>query len=214
MLMEKIGLTSSEFVETPLGIFTRQGNWYYMTSELVEKMVPGFLKTQSMEALIKTAENWVRSTDALTLIVFMLLIQVVSMPFAVVLSLVFMIVWHLSKSAWISGFSSGLIKWLTIDGFVLVLSVISISYLGMNGMYSDMLVALLFFMIFKFGWIRKPFDGFYNKRNPGPTLNDRVIKMLVIRTAMANRLDIPGLKSMEDEMIHLMTRHKNRGKKG
>ncbi len=211
--MEKIGLTSSEFVETPLGIFTRQGNWYYMTSELVEKMVPGYMKNQSMDELIATSENWVKSTDALTLIVYMSLIHLLPMPFAVVVSLVFMLVWHLSKSAWISGFSSGLIKWLTIDGFILVISVVSISFLGMTGQYADMLIALLFFMIFKFGWIRKPFDGFYNKRNPGPTLNDRVIKMIVIRTAMQHRMDIPGLKSMEDEMIMLMTRHKNRGNK-
>jgi hypothetical protein len=42
------------------------------------------------------------------------------------------------------------------------------------------------------------------------TLNDRVMKMVVIRTALSNRLAVPGLRSMEQELIDAMTKNKFR----
>lgn len=210
--MTNIGSTSSEFVETPAGIFTRNGNWYYVTSDHIDQIAPGLTNIISTDTLVDNAEIWIKSTDAVSLIVFIITIQLLPVSIAAILSLIFLMVWHLSKSAMISMWLTSLLKIITNDVLVLVVAVISISYLGIEGDYQGVLIGLLFFMIFRFGWARKLFDSFYTKYHQSISLNDRVMKMLIIKTAIANHVPVPGIQRMEQNILDLMIRHKKKPK--
>ena len=210
--MRNIGSTSSEFVETPAGIFTRNGNWYYVTSDHIDQIAPGLLDTVSIDAIVNNAEIWVKSTDAVSLITFIILIQLIPISVATVLSLLFLMIWHLIKSALISMWLTNVLKLITNDVLVLVAAVVSISYLGIEGQYQGLLVGLLFFMIFRFGWARKLFDSFYSTYHQGISLKDRVMKMLIIKTAIANHISVPGIQRMEQDILNLMIRHKKKPK--
>lgn len=208
--MKLHSIDASEFVETPVGIFTRSGNWYYTTSDQLNKVAPGLLGKVPLVELLEKADIWVRSTDSVSLWIFAGMIHLLPMPYAVLVSALALFLWHLTKSAFVSSPTTVLVRILSFDALVLTASVISISYLGILEMYYELAVALLFFMIFRFGWLRRAFDKFYNSRNPGITLNDRVMKMLVIRTAMSNDVEIQRLKSMEEDILALMKKHKKK----
>lgn len=210
--MRNIGLTSSEFVETPAGIFTRNGNWYYITSDQIDLIAPGLLDIVSIDTLVDNAETWVKSTDATPLLVFIGLIHLLPISVATLLSLFFLMFWHLSKSAMVSMWLTRVLKIITNETLILIVAVGSISYLGIEGEYQSLIVALLFFMIFRFGWARKLFDSFYSKYHQGISLNDRVMKMLIVKTAMANHVSVPGIQRMEQDILNLMIRHKKKPK--
>jgi hypothetical protein len=208
--MKSIITESTEFVVTPLGVFTKNGHWYYITSDQVEKLAPGLLKKVSFEEIINDAEVWVKSTDTITLLLFVSLIQFIPSYFAAILSMVFLYLWHQSKSAFVGNITSSIMKILSFEGLIIIISVLSISYLGILGQYTDVFYGLLFFIVFKFGWMRKGFDSFFTKYHKGIGLNDRVIKMLIIQKALRNEIEIPQVRNMEQNILNLMQKHKRK----
>ncbi len=202
--------TASDYVETPAGIFTKNGNWYFMTKELIQKLSPEVLSHKSLDEIVKDSETWVRSSDAIAVWIFILLIQIIPVSLALITSIVVLYLWHLGKSALISNPVTVILRFLSTDTAILIAAVASISYLGILQLYSDLFLSLLLFLVFRFGWLRKFFDRFYQQRSNSMTLNDRVMKMVVIRTALSNRLAVPGLRSMEQELIDAMTKNRFR----
>lgn len=200
---------NSDYVETPLGIFTTSGNWFYTNSEQINSFAPGLLEKTPLEKIINDAESWVKSTDSLSLLLFVILLQFIYPAVAVVISLLFLFSWHLTKSAFIGSFSTTIVKILNYDAIVLIASVASISYLGIIGNYEGVGLGLLFFLVFRFGWMRKLFDTFYNNRNKGITLNDRVAKMVILRHAMREQVLVSQVNKMEAEILELMRRKRN-----
>lgn len=204
----------SEFVETPLGIFTVNGNWFYTNTEQINAFAPRLLERVGIDELIADAEVWVKSTDSITILIFLMLLHVMPVWLAVLLSLPVMMVWHLTKSALISQWATRLFKIFGHDTVILILAVVSISYLGMQQAYVAFAAALVFFFILRFGWLRKSFDRFYEGYHKGIALNDRLLRMIVIRAAMSQGIQIPELKRMEDQILALMEkRTKSKGKK-
>ncbi|MCH8495379.1 MAG: hypothetical protein LAT57_07070 [Balneolales bacterium] len=211
--MNILGSKSNQFVETPLGLFTVSGNWFYTTSEQINRFAPGLLRKVEMEDLVSKAEVWVKSTDSISILVLTILIQLLPGHLAALSSVVFLILWHLTKSAFITPSSTTIVKWVSFDGFILLLAVASISYLGMQEFYSDMVYGLLFFIVFRFGWIKKGFDVFYDRFNDGITLNDRALKMVIIREALRNDVAIQELRNMEAQILELMQKRKAKPKR-
>jgi hypothetical protein len=208
--MSLLNSTASDYVETPAGIFTKNGNWYFMTSELIRRLSPEVLAHKSLDDIVKDSETWVRSSDSVAVWVFIVLIQFIPVPLAFITAIGALYVWHLGKSALISKPATVTINILSNESLVLIASVASISYLGINELYSDLFISLLFFLVLRFGWLRKLFDTFFQNRSKGMTLNDRVMKMVVVKTAITNRLEVPGLRTMEQEIIDAMTRNKSK----
>lgn len=209
--MSLLNSTASDYVETPAGIFTRNGNWYYMTSELIRKLSPEVLSNKSLDEIVKESETWVRSSDSVAVWVFILLIHIVPVSLAFITAIGALYLWHLGKSALINKPLTLVIQFLSTESVVLIAAVASISYLGVSELYADLFLSLLFFLVLRFGWLRKLFDNFYQRKSGSMTLNDRVMKMVVVKTAISNRLEVPGLRAMEQELIDAMTR--NRSKK-
>lgn len=208
--MSILNSTASDYVETPAGIFTRNGNWYYMTSELIRKLSPEVLVRKSLDEIVKDSEIWVRSSDSIAVWTFILLIHFVPVSLAFFTAIGVLYLWHLGKSALINKPLTMVVQFLSTETVVLIASVASISYLGVSGLYSDLFLSLLFFLVLRFGWLRKLFDNFYQNKSGSMTLNDRVMKMVVVKIAISNRLEVPGLRAMEQELIDAMTRNKSK----
>ncbi len=200
----------SDFVETPLGIFTTNGNWYYITSDHIEQLSPGLLNKTPLEEIVNSAEVWVKSSDVLPLLLFLGLIHVVPVWLTVVLSLLFLLFWHFSKSAFATTGLSKPLELLSTDAVVLILAVISLSYMGITERYYEAFFGFLFFFVFRFGWLRKALDAYRIRFNDSVTLNDRVVMMLVLKESVKQGIAVPQIQKMESEMIDLMTRHKKK----
>jgi hypothetical protein len=199
---------TSDFVETPLGIFTTNGNWFYTNTEQIRKFAPGLLQHVEIDQIVEDSEVWVRSTDSVALLVFLGLLLVVPSPFAVLLSILILFLWQLSKSAFVGSFTTQIVRVLTFDPLVLLISVICLSYLGMIENYQGVGIGLLFFFVYRFGWLRKAFDSYYEKYHSGITLNDRVAKMIILRHAMKHDVKVNEVHVMESTILELMQKKK------
>ncbi len=208
--MSLLNSTASDYVETPAGIFTKNGNWYFMTTELIRKLSPEVLSHKSLDEIVKDSETWVRSTDSIAVWVFILLIHLAPVSLAFFTAIGVLYLWHLGKSALINKPLTIVVQFLSAESVILIAAVASISYLGISELYTDLILSLLFFLVLRFGWLRKLFDTFYQNRSGSMTLNDRVMKMVVVKTAISNRLEVPGLKGMEQDLIDAMTRNKSK----
>ncbi|MCC5925132.1 MAG: hypothetical protein JJU41_01110 [Bacteroidetes bacterium] len=206
--MEKNNLNTGEFVETPLGVFTVNGNWFYTNSDEIQKFAPGLLTRVEFSELIRDAEVWVRSSDAMTIIFFMAILLLMPGYSAALLAVAFLLLWHLAKSAFVSAGATKFIRALTWDPLVILLAVASISYMGIEEQYTDVVYGLLFFILFRFGWLRKMFDSFYERYSKQISLNDRVLKMVVIKSAMSNNINVPELQRMESRIKELMRKRR------
>lgn len=206
--MTKSDFNSGEFVETPLGVFTINGNWFYTNSDEIERYAPGLLAKTSLEDLIRTAETWVKSTDAVTILLFMLLLLLMPGYQAAIIAVIFLFIWHMTKSALVGNLATKVVRAISYEPLVILASVASISYMGISEAYSDVGYGLLFFIIFRFGWVRKMFDTFYEKYSSRISLNDRVLKMVVLRAAMEHSVPIKEVDQMEKTIKDLMKKRK------
>ena len=213
--MKNSGLSDhSDYVETPLGIFTAQGSWFYTNSEQIEKFAPGLLQKISVKELINDAGMWVRSSDAVSVWVLVAGLQLLPGYAAAVASVVTLLLWHLTKSAFIS------------KNFHLC---VENPYLGATcGACSRCINQLcryfselfrcgvwtaFFFILFRFGWIRRGFDSFYERYSGNISLNDRVMKMLIVQYAMQYSIPVTQLASMEEHIKSLMRKRNKPGKR-
>jgi hypothetical protein len=196
------------FAETPLGIFTVNGNWFYTNSDEIERFAPGLLQKISLKRLVSTAEIWVSSTDSVSVLILVLLLLVLPGYMAVLLSIMAMIFWHLMKSAVIGRITTVFVKVMSFDPLVLLLAVLSLSYLGVHEEYTSLGYGLLFFILFRFGWLRKGFDQMYIRVNEGISLNDRVMKMVIVRQALNEDITIRQIQQMENQIRELMQKRR------
>ena len=159
-------------------------------------------------------EVWVRSSDAVSVWVLVAGLQLLPGYAAAVASVVTLLLWHLTKSAFISKISTFALKILTWEPLVVLAAVASISYAGISQNYSGVGYGLLFFLFcFVSGGSGGVFDSFYERYSGNISLNDRVMKMLIVQYAMQYSIPVTQLASMEEHIKSLMRKRNKPGKR-
>lgn len=198
------------FIETPRGIFTAAGNWFHTTTGRLRNYAPGLLKKHNLEKIIQDAEIWVRSADSLSIILFMGLLYFVNIQVAFIFTLFFLPFWHLNKSAFVNIASTRLMKLIDYEIFQVALSIAVLSYMGMNELYYSLITGLLFFFFLKFGWYRNLTDYVFRRQPNQLTLNDRVLKMVILRYAMYENINIAEVRQMESDFLDMISKNKKK----
>ncbi|MGK7370731.1 MAG: hypothetical protein ACNS64_11000, partial [Candidatus Halalkalibacterium sp. M3_1C_030] len=91
--------TDRLFMETKMGIVTRTGEWFHITSDQIEVFVPGLLYKVSLRVLIKDARAWVRSSDSLSLTLLLGMLLYLNPWLAAIATPAFHWLWYNYKSA-------------------------------------------------------------------------------------------------------------------
>lgn len=197
------------YIDTPAGIFTTSGNWFHTSTKDLESYAPGLFAEQSVRSVIKDAEVWIRTTDSLTILFFFAIMLSVSVQAAAVFSLIFMPLWYINKSAFTYPGISKILKLLDYEFVVVLIAVASLSVFGINEQYYNLTLGFLFFFLFKFGWYRKLIDRLYHKRNTGKlTLNDRLLRMMVVKYAQAAGENVGEVDKMEKDFLKIIHQKK------
>ncbi|TVQ70161.1 MAG: hypothetical protein EA363_08305 [Balneolaceae bacterium] len=195
----------SHFIETPRGIFTSAGNWFHITSEALEKYAPGLLEVHSLEKLIKQSEIWIRSADNIGIVLFMLLLYFSGLYPALIITLFFVPVWHINKSSVISIPLTSLLWVIDKEIVVVILSMLVLSWMGITGEYASVFLGILVFCVLKFGWFRFTVEWLYGKMIRGTLLlNDRVLKMIILKHAIREDIPVKEVDAMEKEILTLI----------
>lgn len=189
------------FVETELGIVTRRGEWFFITSDKLKEYVPGLLEVKPLEELIREAQAWVQSTSGLSITLLMILLLTVGPWLALGATVVFHVAWYLSKSAFVIRNMELPLRIVNSDGYQMLLSLAVLSLLALQGDYLALGVGIFFFFIAKLRLLDRLWrkTGLGSKK--GMTLNDRVLKMVIIRHALHENVAPSEVRAMEERLM-------------
>lgn len=187
------------FVETKVGIVTQNRDWFHTTSDYIEQYVPGLLDVVSLETLIKDAEAWVRSADSLSLILLLVLLFLVNPWLAAITTLAFHWSWYNYKSGFVTRPIGKVLTFINSDGFLMITAFVALSLLGVGGEYVAAVIGIVFFFIMKLGLLKKGWDTLAKNQTESMTLNDRVLKMVIIKHAMHVDVAPVEVQSMEEQ---------------
>jgi len=193
-----------EFVESSLGIVTTTGNWFHTTSEQIKNYAPGLFKYHSLDELVRAAETWIKSADSLALIIYMGLGYLINPWLAALLVIAFHIFWYWSKSAFVTPSLTKIFKWLNTDAFLYIVSGIALSFFGIKGMYAELWVGILLFFIFKLGLLRWGLNKLERNMSKSISLNDRLLKMIIVKYALQNDITIPEIEKMDQNIKEII----------
>lgn len=196
------------FLETQLGIVTRTGDWFHITTDQINKFVPGLLDKRPLDKLVEEAVAWVRSADSLSLTLLLVLLLAIHPIFAVTIAIAFHFLWYRSKSAFVTVYLGKVLKLLNTDGYLLITSLVIISALGMTGQYLAVGIGLVFFFLMKLGLLKRLWDKIDQGVDKKLTLNDRVFKMILVKYGMYYNLQPSEVQQMEDKFVELATSRK------
>lgn len=196
------------YLETQLGIVTRTGDWFHTTSDQIEQFVPGLLNERPLDLLVEEAIAWVRSADSLALTILLALLIFVHPILAAAVAIAFHFFWYRSKSAFVTIYFGKVLKLMNTDGYLLVTSLVVISFLGMDGQYLAAGVGLAFFFLMKLGLLKMLWDKIDESNTDGISLNDRVFKMILTKYAMHYNKSPERVQNMEQKFVELATSRK------
>lgn len=174
---------SQNILETPVSTVTSGGHWFHATRETIEDYVPGLLGKYDFETLIKKAVTWIESADSLALILYFVLAFLINPWIAAAIAFGFHVFWYHKKSAFVNIVMTPLLSFFNYDIFQLLMAAFVLSYMGMSGMYTAVVLGIIFFFLFKVGLLRMGWNKLEEKRsnNEKLPLNDRVLKMVLIK---------------------------------
>lgn len=197
MVKHKARGSDQLFMETQLGIVTRSGEWFHTTSEHIREFVPGLLKVIPLEILIKDARAWVRSADSLSLTLLLGMLFYINPWLAALATLAFHWLWYNYKSAVANRWAGKLFALMNTDGYQVVIALVALSLFGMWGNYQALSIGIGFFFLFRLGLLNK----LWNKLTAQETLtlNDRMLKMLIVKYAIYENVAPAEVQNMEEQ---------------
>lgn len=204
--------TTELFVETQLGIVTRTGHWFHTTAEQIEEYAPGLLDKYSLGRLIEDAHAWVRSADSLALTLLFVLLFTIDPIFAGIITITFHWLWYNFKSSFVNWYLGKLFSYMNTDAYLMIISMIALSYFGIQGEYLALGIGLVFFFLLKLGLLNWLWNRLADTTRGGKlTLNDRVLKMIIVKYAMHEDLAPAAVQKMEDK-LQKMAFNRKKGK--
>lgn len=200
--------TDQLFMETKLGIVTRSGEWFHTTSESIREYAPGLLEKVPLQVLVKDARAWVRSADSLALTLLLGLLLYVNPWLAALATLAFHWVWYNYKSAIANRWFGSLFAIMNTDAFQVLLALVVLSLFGMWGNYLALGIGIAFFFVFRLGLLNKLWDRLTSAKKL--SLNDRMLKMLIVKYALHENVAPAGVEQMEQQLQEAALRMKNK----
>lgn len=193
---------------------TSGGHWFHATRETVEEYVPGLLKKYSFEDLISKAVTWIDSADSMAMLLYFLLAFVTDTWLAALIAFLFHYWWYHKKSAFVNIVLTPLVKVLNHDLLQILIAAVVLSYMGISGMYLAVTIGIIYFFLFKVSLLRRLWDKIDSGRTGDKLpLNDRVLKMVLIRYAVYE--DMPPVEVEQlDNRIRQAVIEFNQKKKG
>lgn len=201
-------------LESPVSTISSAGHWFFATRQTVEKYVPGILKNHSFEELIRKSILWIDSSDSIAMLLYFALAFVINPWIAAGVTLFFHVWWYFNKSAFVSLSAIPVLKVLHHEFVQLLVAGVLLSFMGIRGMYLALIFGIIFFFLFKIGLLRRFWDRFDKKNiKEKLPLNDRVLKMLLIRYSMKENIAPEEVQRLEEHVQDAVIKFNTKKKK-
>ena len=201
-------------LESPVSTISSSGHWFFATRKTIEEYVPGLLEKYSFESLIRKSIVWINSADSLGMILFFILAFIINPWIAAALTFLFHGWWYFSKSAFVSVSLTPVLSVLNHEFVQLLIAGVALSFMGMNGMYLALGLGTLIFFLFKLGLMRRVWDKVDKKKKSKQLpLNDRVLKMLLVRLSIKENIAPDDVQLLEDHVQEAVIKFNSKKKK-
>lgn len=200
-------------LESPVSTISSAGHWFFATRTTVEEYVPGILRKHSFEELIRKAILWIDSSDSIAMLLYFALAFVVNPWIAAGVTLVFHYWWYFNKSAFVTLSALPILKFVHHEFIQLLVAGLLLSLMGIRGMYLALLFGIIFFFLFKIGLLRRFWDRFDKKVNDKLPLNDRVLKMILVRYSMKEDIAPEEVQRLEKHVQNAVIKFNTKKKK-
>jgi len=209
MVWSKYEQQGAQFISTSLGIVTAENIWFHTTEKAIDNYARGLLDHQPIEELIGNAVNWVKSSSNLSLLICLVLSLYVTPLQLIFGTSIFFVIWYYLRSALVAPSFNWLVKLINVDALLIGLSLLVLSYLGIVGKYANLGIGLMFYLLFKLGLLRRGADYLYHKLNhSGISLNDRILKMLLVKYAIKHNLEVEDARQYKETVMKLFRKKK------
>ena len=192
---------SVNILETPFSTVTSNGHWFHATRDTVNKYVPGLLKKYSYEDLITKSVAWIDSADSIAMLLYFALAFTVNPWIAIITAPLFHYWWYHNKSAFVNIPFLTVVNLINKDLFQLLIAAVALSFMGISGMYLAVSFGILYFFLFKVSLLRRLWDKLdqSSKKDKLP-LNDRVLKMVLIKYALYENMPPVEIERLENHV--------------
>ena len=192
---------SINILETPFSTVTSSGHWFHATRSTIKDYVPGLMKKYPFEELITKAVVWIDSADSLAMILFFGLAFLINPWIAALIALVFHYWWYHQKSAFVNRIFTPLLSLFNKDFFQLLLAAVVLSFMGITGMYTAVVIGIIYFFLFKIGLLRRFWDWVNaRKESKNLPLNDRVLKMVLVRYSLYENMPPKDIEKLDRQV--------------
>ena len=199
--MESKRSHSINILETPFSTVTSSGHWFHATRSTIKDYVPGLMKKYPFEELITKAVVWIDSADSLAMILFFGLAFFINPWIAALIALVFHYWWYHQKSAFVNRIFTPLLSLFNKDFFQLLLAAVVLSFMGITGMYTAVVIGIIYFFLFKIGLLRRFWDWVNSKKESNNLpLNDRVLKMVLVRYSLYENIPPKDIEKLDRQV--------------
>lgn len=195
------------WIDTPNGIFTSDGIWFHTREKDLIRYTKSLVEHVSLKELVRDASIWVKSGDALSIYLLTILGFFYDGWLAIAAALTFFVIWLFIRPALVSTYLSRPLLWMSKDMPLILLAVFSFSRRGNNGEYIELTALLITFLVFKFSWLSQAFARIMERSKTSIHLiNDRILKMLILRSCQKYGVENPELEKMEKEIINILSK--------
>lgn len=160
------------------------------------------MKKYPFEELISKAVIWIDSADSLAMILFFGLAFLINPWIAALIALVFHYWWYHQKSAFVNRILTPLLSLFNKDFFQLLVAAVVLSFMGITGMYTAVVLGIIFFFLFKIGLLRRFWDWVNAKKQSADKLplNDRVLKMVLVRYSLYENMPPKDVEKLDRQV--------------
>nr|BCX00677.1 MAG: hypothetical protein KatS3mg041_0723 [Bacteroidota bacterium] len=197
------------YVNTPGGIFTAEGVWFYTTEEALRAYAGSILERIPLERVLAEAAVWYRSGWALGLVLLPLLLLALPWWVAALTTLGLYVLWELIKPAWYAHTLAGLFYHLEQLWLQFLLYLVVLSVLLMTDQWASALTGLGGFVLFRYGiidWIARQTLGTLKLSWYHLPEADAILRGCLIRYAIRFGLPLPGLEEMRQRILEFLQR--------
>ena len=205
---------SINILETPYSTVTSGGHWFHATRDTVEEYVPGLLKKHSFESLISKAVIWIDSADSLAMLLYFGLAFLTETWLAAVIAFLFHYWWYHKKSAFVNIVFETPVRLLNSELLQVLVAAVALSYMGISGMYLAVTIGIIYFFLFKVSLLRRLWDKFDSgKKGEKLPLNDRVLKMVLVRYAVYEDIPPVEVEKLDEQIRQAVIDYNSKKKK-
>lgn len=201
------------FVELPTGIFTAAGTWFHVSARDLEAYAGPLLERVPLERLLATAETVLRGPQTLTAWMLLVVLLAATPVEAAASGALLFLAWSvIGPGLVLPGLPRALrvLEQVWLQGLAYVAG---LSLLAAGGAPGAVWVGLAGFVLLRWGVLERlvdPLAARMRSRLYALPLPDQVLRAVMVRSALRERVSLPQIDRIESDMLRL-SRRRSRG---